>query len=98
MSPENAKLTGDGSHIALFWSGTLLFVLSWVHVLTAIHQQWTTLSGPLAERAVAFAVLFPLPWVVMFGDWRRRRDTVVLLVVGMTYAILLNSGPLISRG
>jgi hypothetical protein len=88
MSNGETKAADEGLATTLFWVSTSLFVLSWLCLLLGIYRHWTALSGRSAYKLVLFSIAYPLPWIITLGDFRRRKDTTVLLVAVLGYVVL----------
>jgi len=91
MIPQEERLPREGLSLVLFWTATLLFFLSWIHLLVSAHRDWFALSGQSALKLTLLTVGYPLPWAVLLGDWRRRRDKAVLLLGTLAYVVLFDA-------
>jgi hypothetical protein len=84
MTEETSEPIEKGARPILFWAITALWIGPWVEALYWILRHWAGL--PSHGHYVWFAIMYPLPWLMMVRD-RERKDTTVLLMALMAYFV-----------
>jgi len=82
MTEETKETAGRGVEPIFFWVITVFWIGPWIEALHWIFRHWAGLTSH--GHYVWFAMMYPMPWVAMVAD-RKRKDITVLMVTMMAY-------------
>jgi hypothetical protein len=65
---------------------TIMFVVQWTGLILRLNRYWPQLPHDAQQWAVSFAVLYPLPWLVILLDrGYKTLDRALGLMAVLTY-------------
>ena len=69
---------------------TILFIVTWADLILRTAGRWSYLSEAGKHWAVLFAMLYPLPWLILLWERRDKMQMAVIVYIAFFVAMKLS--------